>query len=271
MDKILKLDDVMDASAFELKAANLQLFRVVDDLKTVVNQRNKARQEMAGSHFDAMYLLALGADFREGRNGLRLVRIGATAEILAKAAGMSDDYCSEIRQAAPLYDIGMVAIPDALLHKAEDLSDEEWKLWRSHTEIGARIMSSTFDTPIMKMAAEIALTHHENFGGKGYPAGLTGQDIPLSGRIVALAEYFETQTNALGRRPQAALPADMVLTSIQDLSGRRFDPELVGLFFANLPVITEAHAEIESKASSFHALVANSRPDMPISGTTEAP
>ena len=157
----------------------------------------------------------------------------------------------------------MVAIPDALLRKKEDLSDDEWALWRSHTEIGARIMSSTFDTPITKMAAEIAHSHHENFGGKGYPTGLAGKDIPLSGRIVALAEYFETHANAFGW-PQTTTAAGKVLASIHDLSGRRFDPELVDLFLSNLSVIAEAHAEIDRKASSFHALVANSRPGLPI-------
>jgi len=261
MEDMAKLDDsVVVDSAAELKAANQQLFRVVDDLKKVVRQRNAVQNEMAESHFDALYLQVLGADFRAGRNALRLVRIGATAEILARAAGMSDEYCSLIRRAAPLHDIGMAAIPDALIRKNEDLTDEEWLLWRSHTEIGARIISDSQDTPLIRMAAEIALTHHENFKGHGYPAGLAGKAIPMSGRIVALAEYFETNTNPLGRQRQT-IPTEALMVAIGHLSGRRFDPELVQLFLSNFQVITEAHNEIDAKANSFQALAANIRPE----------
>lgn len=255
-------DDIMDPPAVELKATNEQLFRVVADLQKVVRQRNVAQQEMVEAHFEAMYLLALGADFREGRNGLRLIRIGATAELLARAAGMPDDYCSMMKRAAPLHDIGMVAIPDALLRKRDDLSHDEWQQWRSHTEIGARILSSSFDNPLMSMAAEIALTHHESFQGNGYPAGLAAGKIPLSGRIVALAEYFETHTGTSGNQawpmPDGAVPA-----SIRELSGQRFDPQLVELFMSNLPAIAAARSEIELHANSFQNLVANIKPELP--------
>ncbi|MCX7171724.1 MAG: HD domain-containing protein [Proteobacteria bacterium] len=241
MEDFAKLDDslVVDGAA-ELNAANQQLFRVVDDLKKMVHQRNAVQNEMAESHFDALYLQVLGADFRAGRNALRLVRIGATAEILARAAGMTDEYCSLIRRAAPLHDIGMAAIPDALMRKRDDLTEEEWQLWRSHTEIGARIILDSLATPLIRMAAEIALTHHENFKGHGYPAGLAGEAIPLSGRIVALAEYFETNTNPLGRQRQT-IPSEALLVAIGQLSGRRFDPQLVQMFFSNFRVINETH------------------------------
>ena len=262
METVLKVADMfVDSTVLELKATNEQLFRVVDDLKKVVNQRNEALQEMAESHFETMYFLALGAEFREGRDGLRLVRIGATAEILAKALAMPANYCSMIRRAAPLYDIGMTAIPDALFHKREDLTDEEWQTWRSHTQIGSSIMSSTFDNPLMRMAAEIALTHHENFQGNGYPEGLNGQDIPMSGRIVALAEYFESHSSPLGHQRQP-MPQGVLLEYIRDLSGRRFDPELVELLCSNMPAISAAHSDINAKANSFQALAMNITPNV---------
>lgn len=258
MEQTLQMNEVMDPAIFELKATNEQLFRVVADLKKVVHQRDAALNEMIEAHFEAMYLLALGADFREGRNGLRLVRIGAAAEIIARAAGMPDDYCAMIRRAAPLHDIGMVAIPDDLLRKQDELDEKEWQLWRSHTEIGARILSGSFDNPLLRMASEIALTHHENFKGSGYPTKLVGEEIPLSGRIVALAEYFETHTNKLGIRARP-LPTNVVLGSIRELSGHRFDPRLVELFQENVPAICAATAEVDQNANSFQELVANSK------------
>jgi putative two-component system response regulator len=258
MKQTLQMNEVMDPEIFELKATNEQLFRVVADLKKVVHQRDAALNEMIEAHFEAMYILALGADFREGRDGLRLVRIGAAAEIIARAAGMPDDYCAMIRRAAPLHDIGMVAIPDDLLRKQDELDEKEWQLWRSHTEIGARILSGSFDNPLLRMASEIALTHHENFKGRGYPAKLVGEDIPLSGRIVALAEYFETHTNKLGIRARP-LPTNAVLGSIRELSGHRFDPRLVELFQKNVSAICAATAEVDQRANSFQELVANSK------------
>lgn len=257
MEEVVKTAEASPAG--ELEAANQQLFRVVDDLKKVVHQRNEAKHAAAESHFETLYLQVLGADFRAGRNGLRLVRIGATAEILARAAGMSGEYCGLIRRAAPLHDIGMAAMPDSLLLKREALSDEEWQLWRSHTVLGVRIIRSSADTPLMRMAAEIALSHHENYKGHGYPAGLVGEAIPLSARIVALAEYFETHTNPLGRQRQT-IPPETLLETIRDLSGRRFDPRLVELFLANLRDITAAHREIDAQANSFQALASNVKP-----------
>jgi putative two-component system response regulator len=256
-----KQNEFANAADGALKANNDQLFRVIADLKTVVHQRDNALNEMIEAHFEAMYLLALGADFREGRDGLRLVRIGAMAKLIARAAGMSDDYCLMIKRAAPLYDIGMIALPDALLHKQGELDDEEWKLWKSHTEIGARILSSSFDNPLFRMASEIALTHHEAFKGCGYPAKLAGENIPLSGRIIAIAEYFETHINNFGVHAQSTSP-DVVLGWIQDLSGPRFDPRLVELFQTNLPNILTMCSEINEKTNSLQGLIANSKPDL---------
>ena len=168
---------------------------------------------------------------------------------------MPPDYCAMIRRAAPLFDIGTTGLPDELLHKTGDLSDAEWAQWRSHTEIGARILSSTADTPLMKLAAEISLSHHENYQGHGYPSGLVAQAIPMSGRIVALAEYLETCGNTGGKKPVEA-QLDAVLSTIRNLSGRRFDPHLVELLIANMETISEAHDKINSTASSFQEIAA---------------
>ena len=257
MNEPLKVDDMfVDSTVLELKGANEQLYRVVDDHNAVIRHRNAAHDELMESHFEAMTLLVLASDFRNGRNGLRLLRIGITSELLAKLAGMPVDYCAMIRRAAPLYDIGTTGMPDDLLRKSGELTDDEWYQWKSHTEIGARILSGTSDTPLMCLAAEISLTHHENYQGHGYPSGLVGQAIPLSGRIVALAEYLESHANSVGARRSVA-PLEFVVSTIHDLSGRRFDPNLVNLLIANLQAITEAHSRIDAKAVSFQEIAAS--------------
>lgn len=232
-----------------------QMFRIIEDLKVVVLQRNEAQHEMAEGYFETMYLLALAADYRAGRSESRLMRIGSTAELLARAANQPGDYCSRIRLAAPLHDIGMAAIPDALLRKKRELTGEEWVLWRNHTDVGARMLGAVA-TPVLQLAAEIALTHHENYQGHGYPVGLADMQIPLSGRIVALAEYFETYTDEFTLH-QAMMPPEVVLASIRERSGRRFDPALVELFFANLQTICDARKSIEFSNGSLQARVSN--------------
>ena len=260
MDQALHVADIfVDSTVQELRAANQQLFRVVDDLKTLIHQRSQAQQGLADSHFETLFVLALGAEFRGGWNGLRLLRIGASAEILARASGMPEDYCLLIRRAAPLYDIGMTTISDELLRKREALSDEEWVIWKGHAEIGARLLSASVDTPLGRLAAEIALSHHEDFQGYGFPAGLVGAAIPLSGRIVALAEYHETHSNPLGQRREPQRPG-LTLDFMRDLAGLRFDPVLVELFLAHLPAISAAHREIDGRVGSFQALAAGARP-----------
>jgi putative two-component system response regulator len=254
----LRVAPAPDPASSDLGASYQQLFRVVDDLKVVVHQRNEAQSEMAEGYFETMYLLALAADYRAGRNQSRLLRIGSTAEILARATGQSADYCLLIRRASPLHDIGMVAIPDVLLGKKSELTSEEWVLWKNHTEVGARMLS-TVETPVLKLAAEIALAHHENFQGHGYPAGLVGEQIPLSGRIVALAEYFESHADEFTQR-LAIMPPGVVLASIRERSGRRFDPALVDLFFSHLQTICDARLALELNADSLQALVSNIRP-----------
>ena len=248
----------MNTSTAELDAANAQMFRVLGDLKKVVHQRDAAHDEMIERHFDSMYLLALGADIRQGREPTRLARVGATAEILARAAGMSSDYCGMIRKAAPLHDIGMVAIPDDILLSDEDLGTEEWLLWRGHTEIGSRILSRTVDTPLMRLASEIALTHHESYNGRGYPANLAGEAIPLSGRIVALADYLQTHMPIVSEG-HGSTKRWAILEAIPTMRGIRFDPSVVDLLLGGLSSIDEACALIRQEATSFEGLVATGK------------
>ena len=136
--------------------------------------------------------------------------------------------------AAPMHDVGKIGIPDNVLLKPGKLDPEEWELMKAHTTIGARILDGANSEPLL-LAREIALSHHEKWDGSGYPHGLSGNDIHLGGRIVALADVFDALTS---ERPyKKAWTVDAAIDLIRENKGRHFDPELVDIFEKLLPEI----------------------------------
>ncbi|HSX69469.1 MAG TPA: HD domain-containing phosphohydrolase, partial [Pseudomonas sp.] len=138
--------------------------------------------------------------------------------------------------AAPMHDVGKIGIPDAILQKNGKLDEAEWAVMRQHAQIGAEIIGE-HDSGLLKTARIIALTHHEKWDGSGYPNGLKGEEIPLAGRIVAIADVFDALTSVRPYKPAWSL--DDALDLLRRESGRHFDPELVELFIGQLPAILE--------------------------------
>lgn len=137
-----------------------------------------------------------------------------------------------LRDAAPLHDIGKIAMPDAILQKEGPLTDDEWVTMRRHAEIGGTILDGS-GFALLELAREIAVSHHERWDGSGYPLGLAGQDIPLSGRIVAVADVFDALTS---QRPyKRAWSIEEALGFLKDNAGKLFDPGLVAQLEASLP------------------------------------
>jgi putative two-component system response regulator len=151
---------------------------------------------------------------------------------LARAAGWLGDELEAIRQAAPMHDIGKIGILDAVLRKPGKLTPQEFEVMKTHTLIGSEILAGS-KVPMLQMAREIALNHHERWDGKGYPRGLAGKDIPESARIVAIVDVYDALTHDRVNRP--ALPEDEVLAIMHQGEGKQFDPELLAEFFRHLP------------------------------------
>jgi len=166
--------------------------------------------------------LARAGEYRDETTGSHIVRIGRMCRGIANVMGLEPSECTIIEAAAPMHDIGKIGIPDAILHKNGALTDAEREIMRSHTLIGYEILKDS-SSPLVQRGAEIALAHHEKFDGSGYPYGLSGAAIPLSARIVAVADVFDALTST--RSYKLGWSAGQALNYIAEQAGRHFDPE----------------------------------------------
>jgi response regulator RpfG family c-di-GMP phosphodiesterase len=184
-------------------------------------------RDLEQARFEILDRLALAAEYRDDETQEHAWRIGRTCALLARAVGIPERKIELIRRAAPLHDIGKIGIPDVVLLKPGKLTDAEFEVIRAHTTIGAEILSGSRG-PLLRLAERIALSHHERWDGQGYPCGLSGEDIPLEGRIVAVADVFDALTH---ERPyKEAWPMEKAVREIVDQAGRQFDPQLIDAF-----------------------------------------
>ncbi len=186
--------------------------------------------DLFDSQLEMVYLLAGAAETRSQETANHVRRVGQIAELLGRVAGLDPALCERLRYAAPLHDIGKIGIPDAILGKRGAHSPAEAVIMRTHAELGAKLLGDS-RRPVLRMAAEIARNHHENWDGSGYPAGLTGDAIPIAGRITAVADVFD----ALGSRRcyKEPWPTDRIRAFMTEQRGRKFDPLLIDRLLAN--------------------------------------
>jgi putative two-component system response regulator len=184
-------------------------------------------KDLEKAQLETLQRLALAAEYRDDDTGTHTKRVGHTARHLSLALGWTPERADLLARAAPLHDVGKIGVPDSILLKPAKLTDEEFATMKRHTVIGAGILSGS-SSPWLHLAEEIALSHHERWDGGGYPAHLAGDSIPISGRIVALADVFDALTH---ERPykKAWTIADAV-AEIDSQSGRQFDPDVIAAF-----------------------------------------
>lgn len=212
-----------------------------------------SRIRLQKAQTEIMQKLVAAAEFRDNETGEHIKRMSQYAVTIARRLGLSEDECKILELAAPMHDIGKVGISDTILLKQGPLTPDEFATMQQHTEIGARIL--TGDHPLIKASREIALTHHEKWDGSGYPQGLSGEDIPLFGRICALTDVFDALTSV--RPYKKAWPLEKALSLIREQAGSHFDPHLVDIFFESLPEIlaiksiyNELHQEVPGSTSA---------------------
>ena len=192
-------------------------------LEAKVRERTR---ELEAAQIEIIERLARAAEFRDDTTGQHTERVGRMSALLARELGLPDPQVSLIRRAAPLHDVGKIGIPDAILLKLGKLTPAEFELVKTHTTIGARILSGSAFA-LLRMAEEIAFSHHERWDGGGYE-GLAGDCIPLAGRIVAVADVFDALTQKRPYKP--AWPVEDAVAEIERQRGRQFDPAIVDAF-----------------------------------------
>lgn len=207
-------------------------------LRRVKNQLSLVRaRELEVSQKDAITMLGEAGHYNDTDTGVHTWRMAAYSRLLADKAGWAKDKSEWLELAAPMHDTGKIGIPDSILKAPRKLSSEEWRIMKTHTEIGYGILSKS-QSPIFSMAAEIAHYHHEKWDGSGYPFGLSGEDIPESARFVAIADVFDALT--MKRPYKEAWSIEQSISEIHKNSGTHFEPRLVDLFQEILPEICQA-------------------------------
>ncbi|MHB0979813.1 MAG: HD domain-containing phosphohydrolase [Thermoleophilia bacterium] len=226
------------------------------DLERLVRERTvqleQALREVSGANVvlerayrESIYRLAAAAEYRDEETGNHIRRIGLYSHMIAEGLECDPEFLDLILLASPMHDIGKIGIRDSILLKPGPLTSEEFEEMKAHTVIGARILENS-ESPLMRIAETIALTHHERFDGSGYPYGLAGGDIPLAGRIVAVADVFDALTSRRVYKP--AFPVDTALQIIREESPGHFDLFVLAGFEARLDNILIVRQEFEDDA-----------------------
>lgn len=235
--------------ASSLGKLDRQLLEIYTQSVAITFENINLQEDLRETQKELVYILADAVEARSKETGAHVKRVALGSEILARLCGLPEHQVLLIKHASPLHDIGKVAIPDSILHKPGKLDAEEWAVMQKHAQFGLDILQRS-DRPLMKLGAEIAITHHEKWDGTGYPHGVKGNDIPIAGRITALIDVFD----ALGskRSYKGAWSDELVMEHIIAGSGTQFDPELVQLLMSNLDVflaLRQQYPDLEDQHS----------------------
>jgi putative two-component system response regulator len=219
--------------------------RMLHDQKATLEGLVKARtEELYRTRLQVVQRLGQAAEYRDEETGNHILRMSHTCVLLARALGWDDEQCDLLLNASPMHDIGKIGIPDNILLKPGRLDADEMAIMKTHVDIGAKLLDGD-DSALMNMGKEIAYSYHEKWDGNGYPQGLAGEAIPLSGRIAAIADVFDA---LLSSRPyKKAWTLDAALQYLEDNRGKHFDPHLVTLFVQLLPDILAIRARFSDQ------------------------
>jgi putative two-component system response regulator len=227
----LKLKEAQDA----LKRSQIDLeervARRTEELRRSAEEAAEANRRTVAAHVDTIRRLVLAAEMKDPETARHILRIGHYSAVLAQALRMSSGEAAVLGHAVTMHDVGKIGVPDVILFKRGNLTPEERVVMQAHTEIGGRILAGSF-SELLQLGQVVALNHHERWDGTGYPRGLSGESIPLAGRICAVIDVFDAMTTA--RPYRAAVPVETAIEEMRRARGRQFDPQLLDLFLERL-------------------------------------
>ena len=229
------LNKPLDNTEFIARAKNMLALRqshkkLSDRASWLAEEVRKATAQIVAREQETIFCLARAAEYRDPETGAHIQRMAHYSKQIASVLGLSVEEQDLLLESAPMHDIGKVGTPDFILLKPGKLTEAEFEVMKQHAVIGYEVLNSG-NSPLLKVAAEIAYTHHEKFDGSGYPRGLKGNEIPLFGRIVAVADVFDALTS---ERPyKRAWSIEQATQLLQDGMGSHFDPDCVNAFLAD--------------------------------------
>jgi HD-GYP domain-containing protein (c-di-GMP phosphodiesterase class II) len=214
----------------------------------------KLREDLIASNnlrLEITQRLSRAAEFKDCDTGLHILRMSHIARLIADTLDVDEEWAELIFHAAPMHDVGKIGIPDKILLKAGKLDPDEWEVMKSHASIGGEILSGG-TSELMKMSEAIAMTHHEKWDGSGYPEGLKGENIPLEGRIVAVADVLDALTSI--RPYKEAWPMEKAIAQIEEQSGKQFDPKVVEALKNIIPDILAIESRFVNQGEKIEVL-----------------
>jgi len=239
------------AKRVELERKNRQIARYADDLKSTLNDLKSAHTELQDSYLDTIQRLVMAAEYRDEDTAKHIVRIGKYCQLIAQKLDYSPEDIEKLYYASALHDIGKIGIPDVILNKPGRLTPGEFDVIKSHTSIGGRILSGS-RSEILKLGERIALSHHEKWNGTGYPLGLKESDIPLEGRIVAIADVFDALTSE--RQYKKAFSIEDSVRIITEEKGTHFDPRITDIFLGNVEEVKRIKESVDEDNSTLELM-----------------
>lgn len=229
--------------------------RLDDQASALACEVEQAIRHLREREAEIIFRLALAVEYRDNDTGDHTWRVARYSQLIAEAMGLPEEFCRSLYLAAPLHDVGKVAVPDGILLKKGRLDEAEFAVIRTHPVVGKRILGDSA-SDLIRLAAEIAEAHHERWDGRGYPNGWAGEEIPVSARIVAVADVFDALTTV--RPYKAAMPFEEALGCIQVDSGKHFDPSCVDAFVAAWDAIQAV--QDEAVETHFGAMTRSTEP-----------
>lgn len=257
LGSLLKLKEANDESKRHQMIIEEQVRVRTAALSLAMENLAAQQQNTKAAYLDTIDRLALAAEYRDDDTYQHIQRVGALTGFLAEKIGMSAAEAEIVKYASLMHDVGKIGIPDAILLKPGRLTDEEWVIMRQHTTIGARILDFSC-SELLQTGSIIALNHHERWDGTGYPQGLSGENIPLMGRLCMVVDVFDAIRSHRPYKP--AFPLERALEVLQEGKGTMFDPAIIDLFVKNIgeivPLWDQSYPELDLQADTATSVTA---------------